>query len=169
MWGVFGGKYVIYVLSQSLTCYIQYHTILNRVMAVPDRISAHSSIALHPYTAGCPTMLPVNKWKGLLHECTMPGTLLIFIMSWNESHHYFIRLRDTSDVNLISLDIIICSVISILNFDNQIQCHIMVNFRPNPHKNSHSPPLWVGYGVSFSGSWLLVAQQCHVAMSPGSR
>ena len=115
--GVFlGGKYVIYVLSQSLPCCIQYHTTLDRVMAVPDCISAHRSVAFHSQTAGCPAMLTVNKRNVLLHECT----LLIFIMSSNESHHYFIRLCDTYHVNLIPLDTITCCVISILDFDNQI-------------------------------------------------
>ena len=46
----------------------------------------------------------------------------------NENHHYFIRLRDTSDVNLIALDIIFWCVLSILKFDNQIQCGTVISW-----------------------------------------
>ena len=56
----------------------------------------------------------------------MPGTLLVFVISSNESHPYIIRLRDIPDVKLISLDIIFWCVLSILNFDNQIQCGTVI-------------------------------------------
>ena len=35
----------------------------------------------------------------------MSGALLVFVISSNKSRHYFIRLCDTSEENLIFLDI----------------------------------------------------------------
>ena len=101
---------------------IQFDTIVYRVKAVPDCKSAHSSIALHPYTAGYPAMLTSNRWN--------------------------IFLRDSADVDLISLHIISWYVYLCWWWHSNTVRHRHANLHPNPLNKTPITPPW-GWDVGW--------------------
>ena len=102
---------LIFVLLQPLYGFMWYHIKLDRVTAAPDRIWTHSSIALHPSTAGCPAVLPQrseiyyfgyrNKWNICFINAECRAPCFIYLMSSNECHQYFVHWLDTNNVYLI--------------------------------------------------------------------